>query len=156
MYIGRITGGVKSGTNTRPALFIGATAYSVPHLIGGPSGWYTSGELDTTASIIHAGPEIPYVMVLVDGAHGKVAYYQPATDGVDYTEAAAGSGIYNRVAIGRRLAAVTGMSLADMYSVSRWPGEGSTGHKPDKTDTDYLFVAQVNYVTGYVCEASLQ
>ncbi|EDT7013497.1 hypothetical protein UJ81_005132 [Salmonella enterica subsp. enterica] len=153
MYIGRITGGVTTGTDARPALFVTSTSYDVPDLIAGYS---VDGEMAATGGLIKVGTRIPSAMVLVDGTHGKVAYYEPAIDGVDYTEETAGSGNYNRVAIGRRIPAVTGMGLADMYSVARWPGEGSTGHKPDKTDTDYLFVTQVNYVTGYVCEASLQ
>lgn len=60
------------------------------------------------------------------------------------------------IAIGRKIAKDTGWNLTDMYYVNNWPGTPLTLHKPDKTDMTNKYVTQVNYVSGYVCNASLQ
>ncbi|ECL5400790.1 hypothetical protein JGW78_004967 [Salmonella enterica] len=60
------------------------------------------------------------------------------------------------VAIGWAIPKATGWNVSDMYYVNNYPGTPLTLHKPDSNDTTNEFVTQVNYVSGYVCNASLQ
>ncbi|EMA5391975.1 hypothetical protein U3E07_004648, partial [Salmonella enterica] len=60
------------------------------------------------------------------------------------------------VAIGWAIPKATGWNVSDMYYVNNYPGTPLTLHKPYSNDTTNEFVTQVNYVSGYVCNASLQ
>ncbi|EMW4459113.1 hypothetical protein AAE344_004769 [Salmonella enterica] len=60
------------------------------------------------------------------------------------------------VAIGWAIPKATGWNVSDMYYVNNYPGTPLTLHKPASNDTTNEFVTQVNYVSGYVCNASLQ
>lgn len=75
-------------------------------------------------------------------------------DGPEYATEA--NGTRRRVTIGHNISADTGWNLSDMYFVNNWPGTPLTQHKSDRNDTTDEFVTQVNYVSGYVCNASLQ
>lgn len=60
------------------------------------------------------------------------------------------------VSFGWELIRDTGWKLSDMYYVNNWPGTPLTQHKPAWNDTTNKYVTQVNYVSGYVCHASLR
>ncbi|HHR4330891.1 TPA: hypothetical protein ACS52A_004798, partial [Salmonella enterica] len=58
------------------------------------------------------------------------------------------------ISIGYTLAKVTQWNLSDAYYVNNWPGTPYTNHKGNG-DSAYHYVTQVNYITGYICAASL-
>lgn len=60
------------------------------------------------------------------------------------------------ISIGWSVVKDTGWDLSDMYYVNNWPGKPLTQHKPAWNDTTNAYVTQVNYVSGYVCHASLR
>ncbi|EOF5172262.1 hypothetical protein ACK1XN_005065, partial [Salmonella enterica] len=154
LYTGSISGAIKAGTDARPALFVSGWDYHIPERIGTWNDYAAEVRIRTVPTSY--GTQLPGLLVMVAGAEGKARAYNPGIDGVDFLSESGVSGDYVGAAIGRRIASVTGMSLANMYSVSDYPDGSAGGHKPDKNDTNDLYVAQVNYVTGYVCEASLQ
>ncbi|EHM5596452.1 hypothetical protein JXC95_004896 [Salmonella enterica subsp. enterica serovar Urbana] len=58
------------------------------------------------------------------------------------------------LSIGWRMHHVTGWNLSDAYYVNNWPGTPYTLHKANGV-VGYDYVTQVNYITGYICAASL-
>ncbi|EHA7704967.1 hypothetical protein HLJ05_004602, partial [Salmonella enterica] len=149
MYIGRITAALKGGSDTAPLLFVaggGQNNYEIPsvHL-------NFIKEQDFNGA---TGARFPPLLVMVNGSRSAAVSWSMEKDGVDMAQ----EDDYNRVkvSIGHKIAAVTQWNLSDMYFVNNWPGTPLTLHKPDKNDTTDEFVTQVNYVSGYVCNARLQ
>ncbi|EMC8020300.1 Ig-like domain-containing protein, partial [Salmonella enterica] len=155
LYIGNVTDAVRTGTDARPTLFTNPLVHSTDVAVAGAQR-QTETSVDALG-VPYFGTFIPSILLMVDGAHGIARSYIPTRDGLDFVQpAAAAAGEYTGVAFGRRLAAVTGMSLKDMYTVGTDPGMTIGAVKPDKSDFSHLYVVQANYVSGYVCEASLQ
>ncbi|EMM4019248.1 hypothetical protein WAF85_004881, partial [Salmonella enterica] len=149
VYIGKITGVVTTGGDTNPELFVS----------GGGNGrstlkvqqQYRTNEIDANGVV---GAAIPRMLVIVNGSRAAAVAWTMHDDGADYSGYDGTE--YKTLDIGHRLTTATGWNLSDMYFVNNWPGSPLTQHKADKTDFNNLYVTQVNYVTGYVCEASLQ
>ncbi|ENY0944455.1 hypothetical protein ACFVGB_004770, partial [Salmonella enterica] len=148
LYIGRAAGAFNTGGDTNPELFVsggGPGSAVVTPTIGG------SHEVDPDG---HKGAAIPRMLMVVNGKRTAATAWTLADDGADTQYDTARNKYY--ISIGHRLAEVTQWDLSDMYFVNNWPGTPLTQHKADRNDTTNKFVTQVNYVSGYVCNASLQ
>ncbi|EJG5312598.1 hypothetical protein NAD00_004098 [Salmonella enterica] len=149
LFIGRIADAIKTGGDTNPELFVS----------GGGNGSYSpetgvqfTSEVTTSG---HYGADFPLLLVMVNGSRSAAISWSTNEDEPDATLVGHTVTGYD-VAIGQKIAKDTGWNLTDMYYVNNWPGTPLTLHKPDKTDMTNKYVTQVNYVSGYVCNASLQ
>ncbi|EHU7415931.1 hypothetical protein KZK90_004760, partial [Salmonella enterica] len=149
LYIGRITDAITSGGDTNPELFVagGGVAQYQPDKYHGYSSENWPG--------VTAGAYMPRLLVMVNGSRGAATAYDPITDGVDVDTGPGTQDDPFAIAFGQRIASVTGWNVSDMYYVNNWPGTPLTQHKPDANDVTNKYVTQVNYVSGYVCNASL-
>ncbi|EMM4019325.1 hypothetical protein WAF85_004969, partial [Salmonella enterica] len=149
LFIGNIAGAIKTGGNGNPELFVsGGDHATTPYIVNNV---HSGTEMDINGTV---GAALPRMLVMVKGQFGVATSWSFASDGAErggWTGA-----YYDSVAIGHSITAKTGWNLADMYYVNDSPGTPLTQHKPDRNDTTNKFVTQVNYVTGYVCEASFQ
>ncbi|EMM4019296.1 hypothetical protein WAF85_004931, partial [Salmonella enterica] len=148
MYIGAITQLPQPPTVAGPDLYVGGGGAG---LAKAPYGGSFSREYDLQG---HSGVQLPQELLFVDHGRQISATWDIDVDGADVTGGSKASDPFS-ISIGRRIAAV-GWNFSDMYYVNDWPGKPLTTHKPDKNDITNLYVTQVNYVTGYVCEADLQ
>ncbi|ELE3520625.1 hypothetical protein RC265_004830, partial [Salmonella enterica] len=149
LFIGRIADAIKTGGDTNPELFVsggGNAAYSPK------SGLQYTSEVDHNG---HHGALFPRMLVMVNGPRSSANAWSFIDDGPDAVTFP-GVGTEYDVAIGWKVADVTHWNLSDMYFVNNWPGTPLTQHKADRNDTTNKYVTQVNYVSGYVCHASLQ
>ncbi|ENX6105292.1 hypothetical protein ACFRC7_005114, partial [Salmonella enterica] len=149
LYIGNITGAITTGGDTNPELFVAGGGHAVTAFPVRGNQRYA--EVDTSDN---AGAELPRMLVMVNGGRHAATYWSYEHNHADDDTDSAGR--FTSVSIGHRVAEVTGWNLSDMYYVNNWPGTPLASHKPDKNDTTNRYVTQVNYVSGYVCEASLQ
>ncbi|ENR0215896.1 hypothetical protein ACED84_005084 [Salmonella enterica subsp. enterica serovar Newport] len=108
-----------------------------------------------TVVTIGVGAKFPHMLVMVNGRRSAAVAWTMRDDGVEAIYPLP-NGNNSGAVYARWLAARTGWDLSDMYFVNNWPGTPLTQHKADWHDTVNMFVTQVNYVSGYVCEASLQ
>ncbi|EKY9210712.1 hypothetical protein RD125_004846, partial [Salmonella enterica] len=108
-----------------------------------------------TVTDVGVGAKFPTMLVMVNGSRGAAVAWTMQDDGVESIYRLP-TGNNAGATLARWLAAKTGWNLSDMYFVNNWPGTPLTQHKADGNDTENMFVTQVNYVSGYVCEASLQ
>ncbi|EJF9778834.1 Ig-like domain-containing protein, partial [Salmonella enterica] len=149
LHIGRISSVVHTGGDSNPELFVsggGAGLYTVPGYAG------TRSEITKEG---YVGADLPQLLVLVNGPRSAATSWSLYTDGVGLRNLGQGVVGYS-VAIGWAIPKATGWNVSDMYYVNNYPGTPLTLHKPDSNDTTNEFVTQVNYVSGYVCNASLQ
>ncbi|EGW0926861.1 hypothetical protein JGI19_004750, partial [Salmonella enterica] len=149
LHIGRISSVVHTGGDSNPELFVsggGAGLYTVPGYAG------TRSEITKEG---YVGADLPQLLVLVNGTRSAATSWSLYTDGVGLRNLGQGVVGYS-VAIGWAIPKATGWNVSDMYYVNNYPGTPLTLHKPDSNDTTNEFVTQVNYVSGYVCNASLQ
>lgn len=101
-----------------------------------------------------AGALLPELLVMVNGKRSASTSWSAADDKPAVTAPPGPMDEY-AVQIGPKVAKHTGWNLSDMYYVNNWPGTPLTLHKPDGNDMTNTYVTQVNYVSGYVCNASL-
>ncbi|EKN0608931.1 hypothetical protein PWE66_004810, partial [Salmonella enterica] len=149
LHIGRISSVVHTGGDSNPELFVsggGAGLYTVPGYAG------TRSEITKEG---YVGADLPQLLVLVNGPRSAATSWSLYTDGAGLRNLGQGVVGYS-VAIGWAIPKATGWNVSDMYYVNNYPGTPLTLHKPDSNDTTNEFVTQVNYVSGYVCNASLQ
>ncbi|EMB7482931.1 hypothetical protein VAA18_005024, partial [Salmonella enterica] len=147
LFIGRITAAIHTGGDTNPELLVGGLPGELRHA----NGHNTAAEEDFDG---HPGAVIPRWLVLVNGKRNAATSYigdcgdcvSAWQDPVSMKEA---------LTFGNKISKMTGWNLSDMYYVNNWPGAPLTQHKADGNDNVNLFVTQVNYVSGYVCVASL-
>ncbi|EOD1192237.1 Ig-like domain-containing protein, partial [Salmonella enterica] len=147
MYIGAITQRPSQSPGSGQDLFV---AGGGPATVTTPDGAGYSREWD---AYDHPGAVIPQLLLFVDTNQQKSTTWDISVRGADVS-APSGSATRASVSVGRSIAAA-GWDVSDMYYVNDWPGKPLTTHKPDKNDITNLYVTQVNYVTGYVCEADL-
>ncbi|EOC8587398.1 hypothetical protein ACI5ME_004933, partial [Salmonella enterica subsp. enterica serovar Minnesota] len=153
LYIGEPGAVIKTGGDTNPELFVAG------------SGRYTSvqttqnsvkpdSEVDTSG---HAGVYLPVALLMVNGSRAASIVWtaHEGISGVEHDRMPY-SGAPSSTSIGHAVPSGTNWNVSEMYYVNNWPGTPLTLHKPDKSDTTNRYVTQVNYVSGYVCEASLQ
>ncbi|EJX6011025.1 hypothetical protein OEC88_004850 [Salmonella enterica] len=90
------------------------------------------------------GALFPAVLLFVNGSGRLAGYWATARHDFD---------VYTNT-MGAAIANVSGFNLSDAYFVNNWPGTPYTAHKANG-DGQYLYVTQVNYITGYICAARL-
>ncbi|EAQ0809581.1 hypothetical protein EX376_23040 [Salmonella enterica] len=146
LFVGRIADAIKTGGATNPELFVSG---------GGQAAFYVQDTLVERAHDydFHYGSLIPRLVVMVNGG-GNASTAWSARDNVPVITT--NSEGRTSVSIGWGLLRDTGWKLSDMYYVNNWPGTPLTQHKPAWNDTTNKYVTQVNYVSGYVCHASLR
>ncbi|EIJ8335256.1 hypothetical protein LJO76_005252, partial [Salmonella enterica] len=145
LFVGRIADAIKTGGATNPELFVSG---------GGQAGWYDHGahvEREYTENGQY-GSLIPRLVVMVNGGSADSTAWSALDTRPTIIEDAG----HFSVSIGWSLVMWTGWKLSDMYYVNNWPGTPLTQHKPAWNDTTNKYVTQVNYVSGYVCHASLR
>ncbi|ENW1037682.1 hypothetical protein ACFLB9_004858, partial [Salmonella enterica] len=149
LHIGPISSAIRTGGDTNPELFVS----------GGGSAYYNAASKPGTSNEVNqdgaVGAKLPQLLVLVNGSRSAATAFSFYTDVPDVWNYGQGTFGYN-LAIGHSIPDVTGWNVSDMYYVNNWPGAPLTRHKPASNDTTNEFVTQVNYVSGYVCNASLQ
>ncbi|EMY9309395.1 hypothetical protein ABCY03_004948, partial [Salmonella enterica] len=146
LFVGRIADAIKTGGAANPELFVSG---------GGQAAFYYSGtdiEREKDAAL-NWGTLIPRLVVMVDG-RGVASTAWSARD-THPTVVDEHTG-HKSISIGWSLVFNTNRNLSDMYYVNNWPGTPLTQHKPAWNDTTNKYVTQVNYVSGYVCHASLR
>ncbi|EAN0333995.1 hypothetical protein D6F77_26980, partial [Salmonella enterica] len=154
LYMGPMAAAITAGGGTAPALFVlGAE----PEHTAITRGSNQDTEVDANGNL---GTVIPNFLALVDGSKKSYTFWDPAEGEYSFDfgpdDGAYPYSNYRSASFGHRLAYLTKWNLSDMYYVNTWPGKPLTQHKPDKDDFQDQYVTQVNYVTGYICEASLQ
>ncbi|EHO3869252.1 hypothetical protein KK760_004554 [Salmonella enterica] len=146
IFIGRIADAIKTGSATSPELFVSGGGF-----FDGAFDHHMMSSEQTLAG--QSGTYIPRLLVMVNGQGNDATAWSAADDRPGYSITQASDA---EVWIGQKIAMDTGWNLSDMYYVNNWPGTPLTQHKPDRNDTTNKYVTQVNYVSGYVCHASLR
>ncbi|ELN0909843.1 hypothetical protein Q1E02_004790, partial [Salmonella enterica] len=148
LYTGGIASAIHTGGDTNPEIFVDGTTevrYS-------DDGVTIMNEVfrDKETDAFIWGTLLPSALVFVNGSRGASAMYSNAKEGVqmDY-------GIHHLLTLFMGYYLIpTGWNLSDAYYVNNWPGTPYTDHKGNG-DANYPYVTQVNYITGYICAASL-
>ncbi|MCT7004512.1 hypothetical protein M1709_23495, partial [Salmonella enterica subsp. enterica serovar Carrau] len=133
-YTGPITAIVKTGGDTNPEIFVDG--------IG--SGTSRNGHRQEQQSSTPDGAYFPGALVFVNGHRAAATSWTMNRDDIDESTDSFGAYLHSK----------TNWNLSDAYFVNNWPGTPYTAHKGNG-DTNYPYVTQVNYITGYICAASL-
>ncbi|EHU9228196.1 hypothetical protein KZW45_004855, partial [Salmonella enterica] len=148
LFIGDITGAIHTGGDTNPELFVSGGGVATADKKVGTS--TVDAETELTVGV---GAKFPYMLVMVNGKRTAAIAWTMHDDGVEAVYPDGDPDHNSGAVLARWLAASTGWNLSDMYFVNNWPGTPLAQHKADENDTVNRFVTQVNYVSGYVCEA---
>ncbi|MCT7046278.1 hypothetical protein, partial [Salmonella enterica] len=149
-YMGDIAKVIHTGGDTNPEIFVAGIGWGTcgPDCsIYDPHEVYRDRYGATTV-----GAKIPSALVFVNGSRSAAAswaFYD--NDGTTVRETSTGP---DEISFGYNLHTDTGWNLSDAYFVNNWPGTPYTLHKGNG-DSAYHYVTQVNYITGYICAASL-
>ncbi|ECS9353802.1 hypothetical protein K7N96_004685, partial [Salmonella enterica] len=135
LYTGPITKVIRTGGDTNPEIFVDGIAEDAQS-----SGGCRHEDCGTKTP----GTEYPAGLVFVNGSRYAATAWLMERDSID-----AGTSSF-----GAHLHRITNWNLSDAYFVNNWPGTPYTAHKGNG-DTTYPYVTQVNYITGYICAASL-
>lgn len=148
IYMGGIGSAIHTGGDTNPEIFVDGTT----DVRYDDSGLNLMGEVFRKAETdkFLDGTLFPSALVFVNGSRGASASYSNASDGVGREM---GVNHILKLYFGYDLIP-TGWNLSDAYFVNNWPGTPYTNHKGNG-DANYPYVTQVNYITGYICAASL-
>ncbi|EDV5330195.1 hypothetical protein S010_005112 [Salmonella enterica subsp. enterica serovar Oranienburg] len=149
IQMGSIASGIHTGGDTNPELFVDGNDTGT----GDAAGYRSWRELYRAQSNDNPtfGTDYPAAIVFVNGKRGASTSWTMESDGIDSTD---GYHALLESSFGLRLHTATGWNLSDAYFVNNWPGTPYTSHKGNG-DTTYHYVTQVNYITGYICAASL-
>ncbi|EKQ8825129.1 hypothetical protein P6109_004838, partial [Salmonella enterica] len=149
LQMGSIASGIHTGGSTNPEIFVAGLG----HGTGATYGQFYNNEVRwlDDASGYDYGTKLPSALVFVRGSLGEAKKWDSTNDG---PYAHNGGSPWIEVSIGYRLYEVTQWNLSDAYYVNNWPGTPYTNHKGNG-DSAYHYVTQVNYITGYICAASL-
>ncbi|EJI2584951.1 hypothetical protein NEK81_005028, partial [Salmonella enterica] len=150
IHMGAIGSAIHTGGDTNPEIFVvgmRSGEYQNPYLTTSREAKYDSG-----TRTYQLGTYVPSALVFVNGSRGAATKWDWDTDG--YEDAYDGNSWPSEVSIGWWLEKVTQWNLSDAYYVNNWPGTPYTNHKANG-DSAYRYVTQVNYITGYICAASL-
>ncbi|EGE5929830.1 hypothetical protein H8P76_004877, partial [Salmonella enterica] len=153
LHMGAISNAITTGGDTNPEIFVSGNSRG---------SWFSAdcatqciGEHEVawdgvSISTQMAGAYLPSALVFVNGSRHAATYWAAARDKI----AERPFSLSRLWAIGDRLPVVTNWNLSDSFFVNNWPGTPYTAHKGNG-DSSYPFVTQVNYITGYICAASL-
>ncbi|ECA3581213.1 hypothetical protein EKA58_25225, partial [Salmonella enterica subsp. enterica serovar Panama] len=151
LYMGRITDAITTGGDTNPEIFVDGLTNGVTR---GNYEWTVTEEryrADETDQKTLMGAIYPSSLVFVNGKRAASASWAMNKDGVTMVT---GYHVLMESSFGLLLHNATGWNLSDAYYVNNWPGTPYTLHKGNG-DSAYHYVTQVNYITGYICAASL-
>ncbi|EGW8102474.1 hypothetical protein JGX95_004902, partial [Salmonella enterica] len=151
IHMGSIGSAIRTGGDSNPELFV------VGMRDGEYNGRYLTtnreAKYDPTKRTYLKGTTMPSAVVSVNGSRKSAVKWDFYNDGLDVTFDLTQE--YEiEMSIGWRMQHVTGWNLADAYYVNNWPGTPYTLHEANG-DVGYDYVTQVNYITGYICAASL-
>ncbi|EIS0356623.1 hypothetical protein LY020_005016, partial [Salmonella enterica] len=152
LHMGSISGAIHTGGDSNPEMFVAggrSPEYIDPN---GTLDTYREAFYDPNAKKYMYGTYLPSALVFVNGGRKAATKWDYENDGAEIVDF-----YYNwtsEFSIGFRLNRVTNWNLSDAYYVNNWPGTPYTLHKADGS-VGYDFVTQVNYITGYICAASL-
>ncbi|EAW1104390.1 hypothetical protein EA037_24830, partial [Salmonella enterica] len=135
LFTGPINKVIRTGGDTNPELFVDGIA-NVPQASNGCK----SEHCKTTP----VGTTYPSGLVFVNGSRSAATAWLMERDDIDVGTSSFGTYLHSK----------TNWNLSDAYFVNNWPGTPYTAHKGNG-DTNYPYVTQVNYITGYICAASL-
>lgn len=114
---------------------------------------YRETKYDTNTNTYTYGTYLPSALVFVNGSRNAATKWYYDNEGPEINDYS-GVDWTTELSIGFWLHHVTNWNLSDAYYVNNWPGTPYTLHKADGS-VGYEFVTQVNYITGYICAASL-
>ncbi|EJS9777701.1 inverse autotransporter beta domain-containing protein [Salmonella enterica] len=149
--MGSIAKAIGTGGDTNPEIFVDGNAVgtAMTPVYDARDELYRAGDEDTPKIL---GTRLPAALVFVNGSRGASTAWTMEGNGADKRWADTD---VLEASIGLRLSTATGWNLSDAYYVNNWPGAPYTQHKGNG-DTRYHYVTQVNYITGYICAASLR
>ncbi|ENF8418890.1 hypothetical protein ABRE91_004697, partial [Salmonella enterica] len=149
IHMGNIASAIHTGGDSNPEIFVAGLSHGT---ITGTAGTLTQEALyDITIGRYHLGTTLPSALVFVNGGRRAATKWDWTNDGPTKVY---GSPNPTTVSIGLKLIETTKWNLSDAYYVNNWPGTPYTLHKANG-DSAYVYVTQVNYITGYICAASL-
>ncbi|EEN7788913.1 hypothetical protein S006_24720 [Salmonella enterica subsp. enterica serovar Give] len=149
IQMGAIASGIHTGGDTNPEMFVAGLGHGIAHVNSDlhDTEYYRTYNSGTGVN----GTKLPSAIVFVNGKRNASSKWDSYHD---EAEAGMGGTPWIEVSIGHRLSKVTQWNLSDAYYVNNWPGTPYTNHKGNG-DNAYHYVTQVNYITGYICAASL-
>ncbi|ECI2243636.1 hypothetical protein AH051_25375, partial [Salmonella enterica subsp. enterica] len=150
IHIGGIASVIHTGGDTNPEIFVTGLGGGTESQSGYDSGTEFYRPADGSGPYTR-GAWFPSALVFVNGGRHAAIQWNIIGDGVDFQD---GYHQLLEVSIGLKLHTATNWNLSDAYFVNNWPGTPYTNHKGNG-DTTYHYVTQVNYITGYICAASL-
>ncbi|MCT7066696.1 Ig-like domain-containing protein, partial [Salmonella enterica] len=148
VYMGGISHAIHTGGDTNPEIFVdGISRADVQGNEVTDHEYYRKWN-DANAV---KGTVLPSALVFVNGSRNAATSWTAFRDGATVDSQPAS---FYELSIGKILHDKTGWNLSDAYFVNNWPGTPYTKHKGNGDDA-YHYVTQVNYITGYICAASL-
>ncbi|EJI3650176.1 hypothetical protein NEV47_004648, partial [Salmonella enterica] len=153
LHMGSISGAIHTGGDSNPELFVAggrSPEYEDPV---GHLDTYREAKYDANNNEYMYGTYLPSALVFVNGSRNAATKWDYVNDGAEIDDYS-GVNWVTEFSIGFRLHQVTNWNLSDAYYVNNWPGTPYTLHKADGS-VGYDYVTQVNYITGYICAASL-
>ncbi|EAX6930212.1 hypothetical protein BIW83_24485 [Salmonella enterica] len=153
LHMGSISGAIHTGGDSNPELFVAggrSPEYKDPV---GTLDTYRETKYDDNSNKYLYGTYLPSALVFVNGSRNAATKWDYVNDGAEIVNYSGGNWV-REFSIGFRLHHVTRWNLSDAYYVNNWPGTPYTLHKGNG-DSAYHYVTQVNYITGYICAASL-
>ncbi|EBJ9052059.1 hypothetical protein NYI21_004084, partial [Salmonella enterica] len=150
--MGGIASAITTGGDTNPEIFVDGIGRGTWPVGTQMEGIDREINYDPNRVQTQDGSYIPAALVFVNGGRSSATSWTFARDRtlVDSND----GGIHYNNSIGLTLHTATGWNLSDAYYVNNWPGTPYTLHKGNG-DSAYHYVTQVNYITGYICAASL-
>ncbi|EOD1192241.1 Ig-like domain-containing protein, partial [Salmonella enterica] len=146
--MGRISDGISTGGDTNPEIFVsGLGRAALQNEYTDDRAYYR--QVSSTQGF--TGVVIPSALVFVNGGRTAAVAWTFVRDGATFDS---NPTVFKEISIGKILHDKTGWNLSDAYFVNNWPGSPYTNHKGNG-DNAYHYVTQVNYITGYICAASL-
>ncbi|EOG5331449.1 hypothetical protein ACLEV3_004856, partial [Salmonella enterica] len=158
LHMGSIQDVIRTGGDTNPEIFTVGNGAGLASANGnrGPIHEELLRYDDLSYDHVYHGTKLPTGLVFVNGGRAAATAWSIANSGLKMsTSTMPGGQVWaETVSIGTTLHTATNWNLSDAYYVNNWPGTPYTTHKGNG-DANYPYVTQVNYITGYICAASL-
>ncbi|ENZ2882138.1 hypothetical protein ACGGW2_005073, partial [Salmonella enterica] len=150
LHMGRIADAIATGGDTNPEIFVDGiirgTTYGQAFEVENEMDRINASDADPVF-----GAYYPSALVFVNGKNNASISW---TMNRNLPRQVTGQHGVTESSFGLVLHDATGWNLSDAYYVNNWPGTPYTSHKGNG-DPAYHYVTQVNYITGYICAASL-
>ncbi|EBK5923292.1 hypothetical protein EKA58_24610, partial [Salmonella enterica subsp. enterica serovar Panama] len=145
LYTGNIALAAHSGGWAAQEIFTDGSATGI---FNGKDSEYYNTDVTTSPGIV--GMKFPDYVEFVNGEKGISANWSMSVDGATMNSV----GHSLEIGIGYTLSTATSWDLSDAYYVNSVPGTPYASQKGNG-DWNYIYVTQVNYITGYICAARL-